>query len=213
MNIFIFVRALRTRNFYLMVASLEELCPLFFALDKQNYSRWPPVHIRDLKSLPRTILQEFLDGNFVVSKTTAKFSAIAIDHCHEQENATFKGDGGAVGLTENPMAFRCWLLSVPDLVRVISEFERCFVGNLEEFESTEHHEHGKAYQIKFHEQVNSLVSAILEVGNPFSFDFSDLVTLDCQDVVSDDILASYRNLWSIGQNQYKLRFSKWLNFD
>ena len=36
------------------------------------------------------------------------FSGIAIDQAHEQNNASVKGDGGAVGLTENLAALRRW---------------------------------------------------------------------------------------------------------
>ena len=51
------------------------------------------------------------------------FSAIAIDQAHEQNNAHVKGDGGAVGLTENPSALRRWMVSGPEMARVIGEFE------------------------------------------------------------------------------------------
>ncbi|KAJ8349373.1 hypothetical protein SKAU_G00245030 [Synaphobranchus kaupii] len=57
--ILIFIRAHRERNFPLYVEVLEVLAPLFFALDHVNYSRWMPVHIRDMKSLPNTIKDEF----------------------------------------------------------------------------------------------------------------------------------------------------------
>lgn len=43
------------------------------------------------------------------------FSALAIDHAHEQNNASVKGDGGAVGLTENPSALRRWMVSGPEM--------------------------------------------------------------------------------------------------
>ncbi len=49
--ILIFVRAHREKNFPLYVHVLEELTSLFFALDHVNYSRWIPVHIRDMKHL------------------------------------------------------------------------------------------------------------------------------------------------------------------
>ena len=39
-------------------------------------------------------------------KTGRAFSAMAIDQAHEQNNAAVKGDGGAVGLTENPMHYK-----------------------------------------------------------------------------------------------------------
>ena len=85
---------------------MEELIPLFFALDHVNYARWASIHIRDLKSLPDNIAKEFQnEGHWVLSKTGYKFSAIPFDQANEQENKIVKSAGGAVGLTENPVAF------------------------------------------------------------------------------------------------------------
>ena len=44
---------------------------------------------------------------------------MAIDQAHEQNNATVKGDGGAIGLTENPTALCCWMVSGPEMARLI----------------------------------------------------------------------------------------------
>ena len=101
------VRAQRQHNFNLYVEALEDLVPLFFALDHVNYARWTPIHIRDMKSLPLSIAREFQrQGHWVLSKTGNTFSAIRFDQAHEQENKVIKSVGGAVGLTENPVAFR-----------------------------------------------------------------------------------------------------------
>ena len=90
---------------YTYVEVLEKLTPLFFALDHVNFSRWVPVHIRDMKALPSCIRDEFENqGHWVLSKTNNKFSAMPIDQAHEQENTYVKGSGGCVGLTENPGA-------------------------------------------------------------------------------------------------------------
>ena len=51
-----------------------------------------------------SIYEEFNAGNFVVGKSNHVFSAIAIDQCHEQLNATIKGDGGVIGITRNASA-------------------------------------------------------------------------------------------------------------
>ncbi len=48
---------------------------------------------------------------------------MAIDQVHEQNNISVKGDGGAVGLTENPSALRHWMVSHPEMARVIAEFQ------------------------------------------------------------------------------------------
>ena len=50
---------------------------------------------------------------------------MAIDQAHEQNNAMVKGDGGAVGLTENPSALRRWMISGPEIARIVNEFEVC----------------------------------------------------------------------------------------
>ena len=105
--VLIFIRAHRSNDFNLFVESLEALVPWFFALDHINYSRWIPIHIRDMKSLPDAIREDFKKF-WVVPKTRNKFSSMPIDQAHEQNNQLVKGLGGAVGLTENPVAFRRW---------------------------------------------------------------------------------------------------------
>ena len=62
-----------------------------------------------MRALPQTALdvaRSFDDGFFTVNKSSKRFAAIAIDQAHEQNNAIVKGDGGAVGLTENSSALR-----------------------------------------------------------------------------------------------------------
>ena len=66
---------------------------------------------------------EFNNGNFTVAKTTNQCSAMAIDQAHKQNNACVKGDGGAIGLTQNSELHQRWTVARPDVARVISEFE------------------------------------------------------------------------------------------
>ena len=68
------------------------------------------------------VYAEFLKGNFVVKKSMRAWSAIAIDKAHKQNNASVKGDGGAVGLTENLFALRHWMVSGTEMARIIQEF-------------------------------------------------------------------------------------------
>ena len=46
-----------------------------------------------------------------------------IDQAHEQNNKLVKGSGDAVGLTENPSAFRRWIVAGPEQVCLLVEFE------------------------------------------------------------------------------------------
>ena len=71
----------------------------------------------------RQVDTQFRKGNFVVKKTKHVFSGIAIVQAHEQNNSSVKGDGGAVGLTDNPAALRHWMVSGPEMACLIGEFE------------------------------------------------------------------------------------------
>ena len=46
-----------------------------------------------------------------------------LDQAHEQNNATVKGSGAAVGLIENPRAFNRWMVAGPEQARLINEFK------------------------------------------------------------------------------------------
>ena len=61
-------------------------------------------------------------GHRVVSKTANRFSAMPIDQAHEQNNLMVKRSGGVVGLTENPAAFRKWMIAGPEQVQIIKYF-------------------------------------------------------------------------------------------
>ena len=83
----VFVRSLRECNFHLYLSSLSALAPCFFALDHTHYSRWLPVHIRDMVTLRARVpdvAEQFSQGKFVVQKTSTPFSAISVDNAHEQ---------------------------------------------------------------------------------------------------------------------------------
>ena len=144
----VLVRAHRECNFPLYTDSLKALAPWFFALDHHNYARWLPIHIRDMENLPLSIRSEFEDhGHWVVCKTENRFSAMPIDQAHEQNNAVIKGSGGAIGLTENPSAFRKWAIAGPEQARLIVEFEKQYLREIQDKHL--HHEEGLASQKTF----------------------------------------------------------------
>lgn len=78
-------------------------------MDHYHYARWLTVHVTDLNELrndfPDT-QKEFDEGNFVTQKSWHKFSALAHDQVHEQQNAVVKDEGGIIGITENESALR-----------------------------------------------------------------------------------------------------------
>ena len=202
LNILIFIRAHREKRFNLYVEALSNLMWLFFSLDHYNYSRWLSVHLRDMLSLPEGTKSEF-EKNWVVNKTGKRFSFLPIDQVHEQENCKVKGDGGAVGLTQNPHAFNRWMLAGPEQARLIHDFEESFIPSNADFDFR-HHEEGEASQRRFLEQINDLQLTIEnEFGNPFEDKCPELVILDTRCCADDTVIKTIQDIKCIGQQQYE----------
>ena len=201
----IFIRAVRESIFQLYIDARTNIVPWFFALDHIHYAKWIPVHLRDMISLKKvnpTVFDEFKKENFAVRKTARRFSAIAIDQAHEQNNAAVKGDGGAIGLTENPAALRRCMVSGPEMARVIGEFEM----STEKKKSTDfcHHEETKHVQKAFKRDVDCLAKTIEEYGNPFTENSSDLLVLDNRHIAEQAVVDTVHvfQIEQLGQEQY-----------
>ncbi len=109
-----------------------------------------------LRDIHPTAFSEFVNGKFVAKKTTRQFSAIPIDQAHEQNNALVKDDGGAVGLTENPAAVYRWMVSGPEMARLIQEFE--ISTDKKKTTDLRHHKDTEYMQMVFKHDVCSLVN-------------------------------------------------------
>ena len=96
LTIFLLVRSFREADFKLYCEALYKLIPYFFANNNNNYARWIPIHLNDMMSLDQKhpdIAHNLRLGHFTINKTCRSFSALQIDHAHEQNNSVIKGDG------------------------------------------------------------------------------------------------------------------------
>ena len=203
LSVLTFVRSLRTSNFHLYVQTLEELLPWFFLLDHYHYARWLSVHLRDMKELPTTapeIAQAFAAGKFTVQKTDNVFSSIALDQAHEQMNKMVKGEGGAVGLTENAAALEKWMTAGPEMARLVDEFERAL--QLTNNNDQRHHEQTAAHQKRYKEDLGSLKRKLSYLGNPFADESEELLCLSTKVVASTEVVNTVVHAKEMGKAQY-----------
>lgn len=159
-------------------------------MDHSNYAKWLSVHYADMcvpQSTHPSVYKYFIDGSFVVHKTTKLFSSIALDRCHEQVNAVVKGEGGAVGLTENPAALIRWIVAGPEISRMVHEFEG---GNFWTEENVTHHEQKPAVQNAFSKDVLNTVSSYEELGNPFLEEGENLMAIHTKDIMDDTVVRT-----------------------
>ena len=212
LTIFLLVRSYREADFALYCEALSELIPYFFANNNVKYAWWLPVHLRDMLSVEQhhpQLAKEFQMGNFVVHKSEREYSVMSIDQAHEQANAVIKGDGGAIGLTEDPSALRRWMVAGPEVSHLVSQYEAASKAK-DVTEGTDRHEQREKTQRLFHEKVGRLTKTIQNMGNPFQEDSGDLLTLDTKDIAHTSAVALLGQHYGRGKEQF-LKFMDALN--
>jgi len=170
-----------------------------------NYARWIRVHLKDMAELSerhQEVARKFREGSFTVQKTKKIFSSIPIDQAHKQNNACIKRDGGAVGLTDNPAAFRRWVIAGPEVARDIEELQD---GNQHSGrqDNMRHHDQTPSVQASFTEDVRSLVKVMEEIGNPFEEGSPDLVALYTKEIVGSPAIEAAIKVKEIGLNHFQ----------
>ena len=118
-----------------------------FAFDNTNYARRRPIHIKDMTQLKETVpsvYEEFNKGNFVVQKSRYVFSTMAIDQAHEQMDNLLKGDGGLIGITDNPSILIKKINAGPKFSRIVDDFENPPLAK-----GTHHHDQEPSIQAQF----------------------------------------------------------------
>ena len=180
LNVLQYVQSIREGNFELYIQMLVKLIPWFFSMGHTNYACWVPVHIRDMLLLQERnadVQREFMKGKFVITKTLNLFSKMAIDQAHEQENEKVKGEGGAVGITEDPAGLLRWMVAGPEVARVVHEFMAHQEGILNGKEHP-HHDQSPSIQRAFYLDMKSNSECMRDMGNPFTEETGELVALD-----------------------------------
>ena len=122
------------------------------------------------------VAEQFSQGKFVVRKTSRPFSAISVDHAHEQNNAIVKGTAGMTDLMQNPKAMLKSMVEGSEIARAITEFDtNCMVSSKQGSQQERYYEHTLSTQMSFARDMNALIEIIDRYENPFEEETSDLL--------------------------------------
>lgn len=147
------------------------------------------------------LVAEFHSGKFVVHKSNLEFSALDIDQAHEQAHAVIKGDGGAIGVTEDPSALRRWMIDGPEVSCLVAQYESASEAK-DAHENTKHHEQTKHTQKSFFDKVQKLYTVMKDMGNPFINETGDLFTLDTKSIAHHSVAEMVASHYDNGKTQF-----------
>ena len=111
---------------------------------------------------------------------------MAIDQAHEQNNAEIKGDGGAIGLTEDPAALRRWMVAGQEVSRLLAACE-AMSSSIDTRIDRRHHEATVGAQTALFENVKVMTTVLQDMGNPFQNESSDLLSLDTKNIANPSL--------------------------
>ncbi|KAK3916080.1 Potassium channel GORK [Frankliniella fusca] len=196
-----FVRSVREAQFENFKESVILMLPWFFLSGHHLYARWLTVHAADLLSLEGNapeLHRRMSMGAFVVRKSLNGFSALGVDHAHEQNNADIKSREGPLGLTQDLSSLRRWTIAGPEVTHLLSEFEE----KLDQ-KPGPHHEQYPKFQWRFFENCIALKDSFLRSENPFLVRNRDLINLDTGVEFGEQGIASLNILENRGVEMLK----------
>ena len=75
--------AIRSGNWDLRNYSIKKMAPLFHVVGSKYYYKLLPYHLADIQTFPKSVIENFSQGGFVMNIAGNNWSSIALDETHE----------------------------------------------------------------------------------------------------------------------------------
>jgi len=109
-----------------------------------------------------------------------------------------KGDGGAIGLTENDSALTRWTTAGPEVVRILQVFEGSVISATDD---CQHHEQQRSFQRCFQADVDCLVHTLRD-ESPFAcLKDREIMVLGSHSLADSSVAESISAAAETGRNQ------------
>lgn len=202
-NMLQFLRAVRTSNWELHIAALQDFSKYFFAMDQINYARMIPWYIHEvleIKENDNELWEDFQKGNWVANRSSIPFCALGADEALEHENRRMKVLGGLTGITQNPQALNRFFLISPELARISSEAKEMF--NLSSSSKNQHHAFNENIRRRHQTNVERLSIFLNQSGNPFLYEDGLLINIVTKCVFPENISNDMCQMTVRGKKAY-----------
>ena len=201
-----FSKASKTNDVDAHIQSLQSLCPLFFAMDHQNYARYTSAYLIMLINLKHShpgaeVLLRY--GGISVCKSNIPAARTAVDMTIEQTiNRQAKCKGGIIGFSKNLSAYHRWCVTRHTRAAYFKEsLER---ADMDHSGEDTHKEQRPSKMKESEESVQKVLSAFTKFINPFDVDEKDdLICLSSGMNAPESVCEDLTSVDSIGQDKFE----------
>ena len=201
------LRSEREGCFELHLNTMCEALPWFRAAGKNNYAKYVPVYISDMKQLQHDhpdSYKHLIDGGFVVRRSERhRFNAVGTDQALEQTiNKEGKGQGGIIGLTLKKGALTRWLVTRHTTAEYADAFKTLASDSQEQ--NLKHKELGKHRMSRDESDVQKVIDVITKNQNPFDLNTvpSELTNIITGRVASTEVARSLNKFLDDGKQKH-----------
>ena len=164
-----FIRATKETNYNLHLTTLYKLCPMFFAYNHQNYSRYIPAYLVTMINLPDTHpgAEDLISKKgFSVSRSGVPVSRNPVDITIEQTiNRHAKSHGGIIGFSRNSAAYYRWCVTRHSRAQYVEA--TLDMADMTASEASAHKELRVSQMQNSENNVKKITEAVLGFTNPF----------------------------------------------
>ena len=202
----LFIRATRESNWQWHMSTIRLMLPWFFAYDRVNYARYLPAYWLGMANLPITHPDCHKEitarGVWTVQRQdNYGFGSIACDQAIEQTcNRDSKTKSGLIGITRNPGAVYRWILSQHERAAITRQCEMMAGKSPDQ---RKRKDLDKTITQNDEKAVNSILSTIETMINPFDMSQDDLVCVTSGVVASVEVKSDLLNAGAKGESVLK----------
>ena len=203
---FQFVCGQRTGDWPLTLSTIFDFLGWYFGFDRNTYTRMTPWFHRDMAMLPEKhpeVHEAFMEGLFVVQRSSTKFSLMGLDQSQEHSVQLVKSDDGSRGVCYDQEEKEMLEISRPEILRVINEFQYA-IGEHTDAEVNEHPESSVHVQRYLLKHLSRMVKAVDDglVSNPYlEEDPKEFVSITTGEVFDPEIYNGIKEIKSKGDAQ------------
>ncbi|PIK44379.1 hypothetical protein BSL78_18773 [Apostichopus japonicus] len=203
-NVLLLTRATRTGNWQLHLSIIRRILPWMFAYDRPNYSRYLSAYYLEMCDLQTThplAYDALSSGEFAVQRQEGHgFAQVECDICIEQTvNRDAKTKGGLVGFTTNHGAVLRWLLTQHQCSAITNE---CKAMTAKKGQARIRKDLDQSRIEHDEKDVESIVSIVRNMVNPFDVEGDNLLHLSSGVVASDKVKHDLMQAEEIGVTKF-----------